>query len=293
MDARSQTVLDELVETSRELAWAQWRILGVSTWDTRAVNSLIDLESLIAFTAYLWDVDPRLGAQAIDWCAANMPLVSLHQLRSTITRHRWSFQGSVADFGATAGRFTHKTWPGTGESRLLLNQLPEKAGKPDLSVPPLQALRIRSIFGLGARSEIVRHLLFHDWPQTPRQLAKEVPYGSRQIANDLELMAMGGIVREQRDGLTRAYRLSSPEDVSKIVGPPVADVVPWGDVFKVLTELLDLHADTDVTGLLSPVSEFARRVRFLEPNWNDSDDTSGGMHRSLPPTGTQIAGWLG
>lgn len=265
MRAENLTVVDELIQASRRLAWSQWADLGVSSWETPRNASLVDLEPLIAFTAQLWRFDPRLGAQALDWSAANMPLVSLHQLRSVITRHRWSFQGPVADFSATAEHFTHKKWPRTGDSQLLLRSLPGKAKHPDLGKPSLLSLRVRAIFGLGARAEIIRHLLFHDWSHTPSQLGRAISYGSRQISNDLRLLEMSGVVRRHQDGSVRSYRLARPEDVSRLTGPPTAEVVPWGCLFKVLTELLDLYGDVHFRSLQSPRAAFARRLRLLKP----------------------------
>lgn len=261
----TQAVLEHLVQTSRTLAWSQWTDLGVSSWESPHNDSLVELESLIAFTAQLWPFDPRLGAQAVDWTVRNMPLVSLHQIRSVLTRHRWGHQGPMADFGATAERFTHKKWPGASDARPLLTSLPGKASRPDLQKSSLQALKIRAVFGLGARAEIIRHLLFHDWPTTASQLAKELPYGGRQISNDLDLLHMAGMVRRQQDGTQQAYRLADPEALHAIVGYPRARLIAWGAAFRVLTELLDLYGDASSTALQSPRAEFAGRLRGVEP----------------------------
>lgn len=280
-------VRQQLREATRSLAWSQWAALGVSTWERPSVTSLIDLEALIAFTGQRWPDDPRLAAQSIDWIASNMQLVSLHQVRSALTRHRWSFQGEFAAFARTAERFTHKKWPGKGEASPFLDSLPGKSRPVDLMEPALLGLRVRALFGLGARAEIIRHLLFHDWPHTASGLARELPYGSRQVTKDLELLHMAGLLARHGTGSrSHAYALINPDALHQLTGVPEARLVPWGDVYKVLTEV-HTFLDGEITELRSPDSEFARRLRLVEPEMRRLDREEWWQH----PADITEGGW--
>jgi hypothetical protein len=188
MSADLTSVGERIRSVAVDIAWQMWSALGVSSWESRTPRSVIELEPLIALTAVgAWD-DRRLVSQAVDWCVANADLVSLHQMRRVVEDNEWPFEGPIAEFGATAGHFMRKPWPGVRSEQPFLRDLPLKSKPPDLRDPALIALRLRAVFGVGARSEILRFLLFHPWPNTAAQIAREIPYGERQITKDLRLL---------------------------------------------------------------------------------------------------------
>jgi hypothetical protein len=241
-----------------------WSELGASSWEQSASTSVVELEPLIAFTAVVGVDERRLLAQAIDWCVGNAELVSLHQLRRVVSQQRWPFKGPIAEFGATAGHFMRKQWPGVTDERPFLRSLPGKSREPDLTKPTLIALRFRAIFGVGARSEILRFLLFHPWPHTAQEIAEEVPYGARQISKDLHLLSLAGTVRSQPGGPRSGYAIGDVPALVGIVGKPSARVVPWASLFRVLTALIDALTDLAARDLRDADTEVARRLRLME-----------------------------
>ena len=97
---------DRIDEASVSLAWSLWGELGASTWERRHQGWAIELEPLIAFTAWLAEHDRRLLREAVDWCAANAAFVSL----SPEFESWGGFRGSVrADLGVS-GRLA-AMWP--------------------------------------------------------------------------------------------------------------------------------------------------------------------------------------
>jgi hypothetical protein len=273
-----------LRDAALDLAWRQWSELGISSWSE---------EPLIVLTAILGDADRRLLSQAVDWSAANKELVSLQQLNRVITQHRWPYKGAIAEFGATVGRFTRKKWPGVRDEQPLFLDLPDKTSSPDLLHPSLLGLRLRAILGLGARSEILLHLLFHDWPQTVRTIATETYYGERQVANDLQLLAAAGAVRLIRTTSQRTYQLDQRAALESFIGAPSARSLPLAALFRVTTAMVELEESSRLEHVGNPGAEFARHLRHLEPEldrlaaeawWRKPDARSGSI--------TDWLGWL-
>lgn len=264
MSADLATLRDDLGLAAIDVAWRMWSELGVSSWEGSAPTSVVELEPLIAFTAVAGVHERRLLAQAVDWCVVNTELVSLHQLRRVVSLQRWPFKGPIAEFGATAGHFMRKQWPGVTQERPFLRALPGKSHEPDLTKPTLIALRFRAVFGVGARSEILRFLLFHPWPHTAQQIAQVVPYGARQISKDLRLLSLAGMVRSQRGGSKAGYTLANVPALVGIVGKPSANVLPWGDLFRVITGLVNALADLAARDVRDADTELARHLRLMD-----------------------------
>lgn len=263
MSADLTSVGERIRSVAVDIAWQMWSALGVSSWESRTPRSVIELEPLIALTAVgAWD-DRRLVSQAVDWCVANADLVSLHQMRRVVEDNAWPFEGPIAEFGATAGHFMRKPWPGVRSEQPFLRDLPLKSKPPDLRDPALIALRLRAVFGVGARSEILRFLLFHPWPNTAAQIAREIPYGERQITKDLRLLTLADITRSSMHGSSAEYVLSDASALESITGKPSAQPMPWGPVFRLTTEMADAFIDLGTHDFRNPDTALAARFRRL------------------------------
>lgn len=291
MTADLSTISDEIKSTSVDIAWQMWSALGVSSWESPTPRSVIELEPLIAMTAIAARDDRRLLTQAIDWCAANADLISLHQMRRVTAKDGWPIAGPLAEFGATAGHFMRKSWPGVQDEEPFIRELPLKSTPPDLREPALIALRLRAVFGVGARSEIVRFMLFHPQPSTISQIAREILYGERQIAKDLRLLSLAGIARRSTDGPSTEYVLADALALEAITGRPTAEPVPWGPAFRVMTGLADVFTELATTNLRNPDTVIAARFRRL-------DRVLGRLNQEqwwknpLTPTLDDIADWI-
>jgi hypothetical protein len=104
---------DRFVEASVSLAWSLWGELGVPAWERRHQGWAIELEPLIAFTAWLAEHDRRLLREAVDWCTANAAFVSLSQYRHVIAAPLWDDGEAFARLSATMSSLTGRRWPGS------------------------------------------------------------------------------------------------------------------------------------------------------------------------------------
>lgn len=247
------------------LAWSLWGELGVSTW-TRAHRSwLVELEPLIVFTATVGERDARLRREAVDWCVQNSAFLSISQLRHVAKQ--WPQTGLVgfADFAATVSRITGRAWPqhdlgepypfgASGKSRLR-----------SLEQPSLLQLRLRAIFGVGSRAEILRCLLTAPAGDlSTAQIAAAVAYTRRQISADLEMLALSGLVVRRTDAGPSRYSLSDVAAVERLTGHAPEVVPPWTQMFIVLQAVSASLEAVSSGGFQQPEVELAARMRAIE-----------------------------
>lgn len=274
MATEARAAVERLRESALDLAWSLWAECGVSTWSTRShADWAIELEPLLVLTALLAPHDPRLLRETVDWCTKNERLLSLTQLRHVVTSERWPFKGEIAAFGATAGRFSRKRWPGVTDERAAAISLSGQSTDPDLGNPALVQLRLRATFGVSARAEIIRALLTRTAEWSVQQVAERVAYTRRQVALDLDMLVAGKVLHRS-SGRPATYALADPLGLLRFVGdlPPYAP--RWAPVFRVLTGMM--AAFENLQAHAAPATELRRRVRRFE----DSAERAG---LSLPP----------
>jgi hypothetical protein len=256
---------DRLVESCVSLAWSLWGELGASTWERRHQGWAIELEPLIAFTASLVEHDRRLLREAVDWCATNAAFVSLSQYRHVIAAPLWEDDRSFARLSATMTSLTGRSWPGSEVAPPYEVALSGKSRLRELSVPSLLQLRLRAMFGVGTRAELVRLMLlnpFQEW--SVAQLGERVAYTQRQAATDLDMLVKAGLVERSGGGPSR-HVLRDVGALRAVVGR-VPDFAPrWLPTFQVLSSMAGALDAVAAGHLRQPDVEMARRLRLVEP----------------------------
>jgi len=232
-----------------ELAWSLWAELGLSGWGHKHATWLVDPEPLIVFTAWLGDEDARLRDEATDWCVHFAPMISASRLSnlqedasastrerlgkiaevvSTHSSVRWSLAGAPRGpspmRNAELGRFAR-----TNRSRL-----------ESLSTAAQLSLRLRAIFGVGARAEIMRVLL--EPPGTAcsaADLADETAFKKRNVAAVLDMMQKGGVVESQKVRKELRFKLAHGSAWRELLGA-VPEVWPrWHHILPLLVDAFD------------------------------------------------------
>lgn len=278
-----------LLDDALGLAWSLWAELGVSGWDRSHTNWSVELEPLIAYTAFLVEHDRRLLRETISWCVDNADLISMHQLRHVVTPQRWPFQDEIGRFGATVSLRSRRTWPASGTARPYEVEPSGKSRLGELLTPSMVQLRLRLLFGVSARAEIVRVLV-----SAPRSawllpdLASRVPYTRRQIANDLEALQLGGLVRRTERHGTAAYQLRSAEALLEVVGERPEITPRWAPLFRVLTTSLDASERLSDGRAQMPEAELARVLRHARP----AIDASGLQEPPMRQRGSDVPAFL-
>ncbi len=265
----SSTTQSVLAEYELSLAWGAWVELGVSGWQQTHVNWVMDPEPLIIHTAYLADADPRLRDEALDWCIHHWRYVSRVRLRNLLRRQSAEVLEAWGPFGATVSKHSGTHWPlgtesfryrTTGQSSL------------DTMVQPSRAwLRLRAMFGLGARTEILRYFLSSHRRATIATIAQHVGYAKRNVADECDSLEKAGVLGVQHAANRFYYTLARGDELRAWLGD-IAPIKPnWTALFTVTSALVALEESAKSLSRDALSVEAHRSVRLL----NDELDTLG------------------
>jgi hypothetical protein len=206
------TVREDVSRKAVAFAWDQWSQMGVFATPQRPADAWAqDPEALLVFTLDIARDEPRLFDEVLDWLRANGSLVSgrrLTRLAAPDTETdalvraavAWAAkQGSPLRMGGdppdvpAEPRMVSRveTTPlradETFSAHAFLKSAAEPSGKsvaPPALAPINLAFRLRMLFGVGSRAEIVRYLLTADVPQTTTLAIADAAVSTKRNVND-------------------------------------------------------------------------------------------------------------
>jgi len=234
---------DRVRDLALDLTWSLWAELGVSGWKRHHENVAIDLEPLIIATSSLGRLDARLLDESLDWCVANTRFISGARLRNLLTTFDEATTKAFGSYAATVRAHRTVGWPGEGKA--LRFSPTGRSSTPELGRPALLQLRLRAIFGVSARAEIIRRMLPE--PQRPfgiAELAMFTAYGKDNLADALDMMRMADIVARNvmtTAGNVQVFTLSAAGRLDDLLGEtPAPNGYPyWAARFRVVVKLVD------------------------------------------------------
>jgi hypothetical protein len=103
--------------------------------------------------------------------------------------------------------------------------------------PSMIYMRIRSIFGLSARSEILRSLLFTRERSTAATLAARTNYTKRNVAEACDSLVQAGILRSRQVGNRLYFSIADEDALSTFLGPSAHIHPDWPALLRVLSEI--------------------------------------------------------
>lgn len=275
----------EFQEHLLDLLWSLWEELGVPGVVPRHHGDVfIDPEPLILFTALHGDLDRRLRDESIDWVISYGSYVSKARIKSL--RREWSAEENkaLAQYAATVNEHGDLGWP-DDDGEALTFRPRARAVLKDLTAGSLISLRIRAVFGVSARAELIRVFVSRpDAAFTATELAHETNYVRRQVVRVLEPLQLAGVVRAFRTGANTRYALTRPRDVETIVATRPARFPRWGSVFHVFHDLLGLLEQRTRSG---QVEAAVAARRFIEERRAELEQN--GME--VPELPTSVAAW--
>ena len=227
----------QLEERALDLAWSLWAELGVSGWQRRHTSHAIDPDLLLLFTSFLGDADPRLRDESTDWCITYGRYVSKTRLKNLLAGEQTTVKEAFGPTAATVNAHSNLRWPGATVPRPF--RPTERSAVPDFRRPSLVVLRLRALFGVGARAEIVRAFAA-DTPAglSAADLADEAGYTKRNIAEALEVLRMAGLLEAERRRNRLVYRLADAEGLMGMLGNMPLSFPNWRSVFRILERFI-------------------------------------------------------
>ncbi|MGH3691318.1 MAG: hypothetical protein ACRDWD_16260 [Acidimicrobiia bacterium] len=278
--SRQRTAPRTFIDQALALAWGAWVELGVSGWASTHEEWAVDPEPLILFTAWLGDTDPRLRDEVTDWCIHNWRFVSKVRLKNLLRQQPDDARERFGEFAATVGNHAGVHWPGAMEPRSY--QVTGRSALPDLQRPSLVWLRLRAIFGLGARTEILRFLLSRRGGRfSVARLAEATSYVKRNVAEECQMLERAGVLRMRTRGTRFCYGLARRSELEEFVGESAELRPDWTAVLNIARELVALEYASE-TGPPNTLAVKSRRsLRTVEDDLDEleieplSDDIRG------------------
>jgi hypothetical protein len=228
-------------EQATALAWGAWVELGVSGWTETHSQWAIEPESLVIFTAFLGDEDARLRDGATDWCVRNWRYVSKARLKNLVREQSPAVRSAFGEFAATVNEHAGVDWPYATQPRPFT--VTGRSSAPQLEKPSMVWLRLRAMFGLGARAEILRYFLSqHDGRSSTAAISVATSYTKRNIAEECETLAHAGVLRLRPIGNRFYYSLAKRAELEAFVGSMPAITPDWIAMFGIAGQLVRLES---------------------------------------------------
>jgi len=265
-----------------DLVWSLWAELGVSSWTRRHQQWAVDPEPLIVFTARVSEMDRRLRDEAIDWCIRYGRYLSATRLRNLVKDEPGGVSAAFETFAAIVNAHSSLNWPSKGDA-------PEyrPTGRSSLSsfaAPALIVLRLRALFGVAARADILRVLIAQPGrPFAASDLVPDVNYTKRNIDNALDSLAMAGLLDVKLVRNQHQYRLADATRLFGFVGERPRLLPRWTPIFRCLTAILDIAARAHEFEPAVQMVEASRAFRQIAP----SIETAGLVAPATPISGAE------
>jgi len=259
------------------LCWGAWSELGVSGWGRTHSDWAIDPEPLMVCTSLIGASDPRLRDEAMDWCIKNGRYVSLARLRHLLRDVAPDVRESWGVFAATVNAEAGLTWPGA-TSQQPAYQATNRSSLRAFSEPSLIALRLRAMFGIGARTEVLKFFLFNqETTVSTSSLAGATLYTKRNVAEACESLVHAEILRKRVIANRFVFSLEKPGALSAFVGSVPTVTPDWGALFRVVVTILntgDQTGDRNEAALAVQVHQATRLMAadmdalgIRQPDW--------------------------
>lgn len=277
--------------------WRQWAALGIAGHASTDDPWAIDPEALLLFSCTMARYEARLFDEILDWTSTNGDAVNIQRLRNMAGQRLFSGQNVLSAVAClmAVGRRLPK-WKnlaqipvGIGESKPLFFQ---KNGEPMTSfgktdetferygfsrgkvelrghTQPVRVIqntglifKLRYLWGLNARAEIILYLLTHDSGH-PRKISRDIFYFPKTVQDTLIDMASSDLVYVRPVGKEKQYWLKNDKWLDFLIGDPgkVIRWVNWPMLLSALEEIW-LKLNRSEFWQLSPLAQ-SSELRLL------------------------------
>jgi len=255
-------------DQSLALAWGAWTEFGVSGWTSTHTDWAVDPEPLILFTAWLGDADPRLRDEATDWCVQNWRHISKARLKNLLREQPDDVAAAFGEFAATVGAHAEISWPGATHPRRYA--VTGRSTLPHLDRPSLVWLRLRALFGVSARAEILRCFLAQGGGAiSVAALAVGTGYTKRNVAEECDTLQRAGVLSVRARGNRFYYSLARRTELKAFVGEMPAVLPDWTAILNVARELVALERRSEGKELTTLPVHARKALRLISDDLDD------------------------
>ncbi|MDY0003788.1 MAG: helix-turn-helix domain-containing protein [Polyangia bacterium] len=279
-----------------DLLWCQWSSLGVAGHAEDWQGGLIDPEALVLATCFFGRFDARLFDAMLEWTGINGRYLNVGRVWRILSDQKLAGEATFRALAETAmTSVTAAKWAKTrrapGEARSPEPFFFLRDGRPMPVVGELDPgfvrhgflrdryeprrvahafrperpanllLRLRAMFGVNARCEIIAYLLVNR-TGSPREIARQTGYFPATIANALAEMRDSGFVIARPEGRRRVHRLVPDTWQALLVGTSLPRWRGWASIFGALESIWNLLR-SDGLDRESPLAQASTLRRML------------------------------
>ncbi len=219
------------------IAWSSWRELGVAGTDRFYENCLIQPEELIILTTIVSKYDPRLRDEALDWSSRYHECISVSRLRTFLRKMGADVVHSFSQFAAALNSVSSAKWPNGEEVVHFKAKVSGKSSLPALDSPSLLMLRLRNLFGPGAKADILTHFLTKNGMHFSASDLIEIGYSKRSLMTALDHLAASGVLDVTNIRNKKNYELRKPRELQVIIGKLPRIAPPWSKILQVIVAI--------------------------------------------------------
>lgn len=227
-------LISEFDDCLAGIAWNSWRELGIAGTERFYENCLILPEELIILTAIIAQHDPRLRAEALDWSSRYHQCISVSRLRALLKNIDPDIMHSFSQFAADINSVSSAKWPSNERSINFAHKLSGKSFMLTLEQPSLLMLRLRNLFGPGAKADILTHIMTRNEIQFSASDLSEVGYSKRSLISALDQLATSGILVVTNVRNKKNYEIRKPKELQVIIGQIPKIAPPWIKILRVM-----------------------------------------------------------
>lgn len=250
-----------LAQALLDLSWRQWTTLGVAGMED-AGPAAIDLEALLVLTARLSSLDPRLRDEALDWCAQSHRFISKPRLKQIVKLASSPAQAAFVPFATALEHHIGGTWPTADQKKQWTMRLSGKSRAPDLQKPVLISLRLRALFGVGARADVIAAILTWPAPDFGASDLVFVGYTKRNLAEALDTLTDGGLLNVTPVGNRLRFSWRKRRELYRLLEPLPKTIPRWPPIARVVVGFLDLleriEGKSERVSVVEAVREFGK-----------------------------------
>ncbi len=243
-----------------ELAWSLWTELGVSGNIQNHHDCLIDLEMLIVLTALIADADPRLRDEALDWCCKHHHFVSISRLKA-ILKTQPATHKPYSIFAATLNSISDAKWPILLTSQSLQLKLSGKSMPPRLESPSLLNLRMRAVFGVGTRADLITFFLTQKNKDFTVSDLTEIGYAKSNLVAALDSFVQSGLFEVFSIRNIRKYRFVKHEQMTKVIGTIPQFSPSWRQFLEILLPIRECLQRTEGKSTSTKIIEMQNTIK--------------------------------
>lgn len=230
----------------------QWVALGAQIEGVED-RTPIDIEALVALTADQGAIDARVYEAAVNWCVSHGRMVHLGRLRNVARELEvgapalQAFAGDVAGSGGHRWPFAAPRPPTSPRRKTIVH---------DLSAPGRIVWRVRSAFGVNARSDVLAVLLTTPpIPVSLSDLTRRTRFTKKNVSIAVSDMSLAGIVIKTRVGREDRVALDRSSPLRHLLEPPGVPSLDWTSRWRIVRQVASVDETTQAA---------ANSVRLVE-----------------------------